>query len=164
MIKSARAVTTCSRELFSSDVHAEEISISETDGVRYRMRTPDGEYDVQCRIPAQFTVMNSMQALLAVHRVGIDLEDACDALAEMPGVRGRMEHLPIPESLGFFTIIDYAHTPDALEKLLQSVRKTYANHRIVLLFGCGGDRDRLKRPMMGRIASAYADAIAKPIP
>jgi UDP-N-acetylmuramoyl-L-alanyl-D-glutamate--2,6-diaminopimelate ligase len=78
------------------------------------------------------------------------------ALATMPGVEGRMEILDLEAP--FDVIIDYAHSPDSLEKLLQSVRKIFTG-RIVLVFGCNGDRDKEKRPIMGRIAGEYADMV-----
>ena len=123
------------------------------------MHTRDEAYTVRCDVPAHFTVMNSMQALLAVREMGIPLSKACDALKSLGGVRGRMEKLPIPESLGFSVLLDYAHTPDALQNLLHAVRKNDPSGRIVLLFGCGGDRDRSKRPLMGKIASELADLV-----
>ena len=88
--------------------------------------------------------------------LGIELGDCADAIASAHGVKGRMETVPTD---GDYTIlIDYAHTPDALENVLESVREV-ASGRLVALFGCGGDRDRTKRPIMGRIASEIADLV-----
>jgi len=86
----------------------------------------------------------------------VSMEIIKKAMATMPGVEGRMERLDVDAP--FDVIIDYAHSPDSLEKLLKSVRKIY-NGRIVLVFGCNGDRDREKRPIMGRIAGTYADTV-----
>lgn len=79
-----------------------------------------------------------------------------EALSTMHTVEGRMEHLNLDTD--FDIIIDYAHTPDALQKLLESVRRMY-NGRIVLVFGCNGDRDKMKRPIMGNIAGELADYV-----
>ena len=87
------------------------------------------------------------------------MELACRTLSRMAGVNGRMELLDVGEELGFSVIIDYAHTPDALECILKSVRAIRPQGRLILLFGCGGDRDRQKRPIMGKIASNTADFI-----
>ena len=86
--------------------------------------------------------------------MGVDPDRCVRALSGYPGVPGRME--PIRTDLPFRLLIDYAHTPDGLENLLRSVRET-TQGRVIAVFGCGGDRDRGKRPEMGRIATRYAD-------
>ena len=88
--------------------------------------------------------------------LGLTLSDCADALADASGVKGRLELVPTD---GDYTVlIDYCHKPDALEKVLQSLRPV-TKGRLVVLFGCGGDRDRLKRPIMGRIAAENADLV-----
>lgn len=159
MLRHACGKTTCSATRTDADAYADQIDLIENRGISYCLHVHGNAYAVRCNIPAHFTVMNSMQALLAVQEVGIPLTQACDVMKELHGVRGRMEGLPIPDPLGFSVILDYAHTPDALENLLHAVRKNNPKGRIVLLFGCGGDRDRSKRPLMGRIASELADFI-----
>ena len=107
-------------------------------------------------IPGTFSVYNALTVLAAALQLGIDLEAACAALSTAKGVKGRVEVVPTD---GDYTIlIDYAHTPDALENVLDSMRKV-TEGRLVVLFGCGGDRDRTKRPIMGRIAQAKADVV-----
>ena len=107
-------------------------------------------------IPGTFSVYNALTVLVAALQLGVDLETACAALSTAKGVKGRVEVVPTD---GDYTIlIDYAHTPDALDNVLDSMRKV-TQGRLVVLFGCGGDRDRTKRPIMGRIAQAKADVV-----
>jgi len=102
--------------------------------------------------------MNSMQAIAAAIELGIDREDAERAIESFSGVRGRLERVPESDELGYDVFIDYAHTPDALEQLLKTARSfKREGSRIILLFGCGGDREKEKRAKMGGIATALAD-------
>ena len=104
--------------------------------------------------------MNSMQAAVCAKELGFGAAAIKDALASMSGVRGRMERLKLGPAADFSVIIDYAHTPDALEKLLRTAKVfCREEERVVVVFGCGGDRDRSKRPLMGAIASKYADEV-----
>ena len=106
-------------------------------------------------IPALFTVYNTLDAVAACWNLGVPLGECADALAKNHGVKGRMEIIPTPGKS--YTILnDYSHKPDALENVLRSV-KSFAKGRTVVLFGCGGDRDPFKRPVMGRIAAQLAD-------
>ena len=105
-------------------------------------------------IPGGFTVYNALGVLTCGLALGLPLADCADALAKAPGVKGRIEVVPVPAD--FAVIIDYAHTPDALENILTTVRDFTAG-RVICLFGCGGDRDRTKRPQMGAIAGSLAD-------
>ncbi|KNZ40623.1 UDP-N-acetylmuramoyl-L-alanyl-D-glutamate--2,6-diaminopimelate ligase [Acetobacterium bakii] len=125
-------------------------------GTTYTLITPVKEEEIYLNIPGDFMVFNSMAAIINAIEEGVAMECIKKAVATMPGIEGRMERLNVDAS--FDVIIDYAHSPDSLEKLLQSVRKIY-DGRIVLVFGCNGDRDREKRPIMGRIAGANADII-----
>ena len=106
-------------------------------------------------IPARFTVYNTLDAMAAAWNLGVPLTECADALSRSRGVVGRMEIIPTPGK-NYTVINDYAHTPDALENVLRSV-KGFAQGRTVALFGCGGDRDRTKRPQMGAIAAREAD-------
>lgn len=105
-------------------------------------------------IPGRFTVYNSMGAAVCAIEEGCAFEGVLAALAELPGVPGRME--VVPTGADYTVLIDYAHTPDALEKVLRSLRET-AGGRLIAVFGCGGERDRTKRPLMGRIVGELAD-------
>ena len=111
---------------------------------------------VQIGIPGGFMVYNTLGVLAAAAAVGVSLSESAAVLRETPHVKGRVEVVPTD---GDYTIlIDYAHTPDALENVLTSVRG-FTKGRVIALFGCGGDRDKTKRPQMGGIAARLADAV-----
>ena len=99
----------------------------------------------------KFTVYNSLCAAACAIELGIDMSVIFSALLEMHGVKGRAE--VVPTNRDFTVIIDYAHTPDGLENILNTF-KEYRECRLVVVFGCGGDRDKTKRPIMGEIAGA----------
>lgn len=103
-----------------------------------------------------FTVYNSLCAIACAKELGITIDTVSKALAEFIGVKGRAEVVPVDAN--FTVIIDYAHTPDGLKNILKTFKKC-AKRRLILLFGCGGDRDKTKRPLMGEIASIYADYV-----
>ena len=109
---------------------------------------------VRLAIPGGFTIYNALAALSCGVTLGLTLTDCADALARAHGVKGRIEVVPVPAD--FTVLIDYAHTPDALENILTTVRD-FTDGRVLCLFGCGGDRDRSKRPQMGAIAGNLAD-------
>lgn len=110
---------------------------------------------VRLRVPGLFSVYNTLAAMAACGALGIPLKTCAEALADFAGVKGRMEVVPTPEK-PYTVLIDYAHTPDALENVLKTVRG-FAKGRLIAVFGCGGDREKEKRPLMGRIAAALAD-------
>ncbi len=144
-------------------VYAEQVKLLGEEGVAFKFTTPDVRLRLRCPLPGEFSVMNALEATAAALALGVPPAVARDALKTFPGVAGRMERVALPADCTRFpedaaVYIDFAHTPDALEKLLgvaHSMRR--AERRIVLLFGCGGDRDPAKRKMMGRIASRMAD-------
>jgi UDP-N-acetylmuramoyl-L-alanyl-D-glutamate--2,6-diaminopimelate ligase len=125
-------------------------------GTTYTLITPYGEEKIYLNIPGEFMVYNSMAAIVNAIEEKVPLAEIKKAMADMPGIEGRMECLETKAP--FDVVIDYAHSPDGLEKLLQSVRKIFKG-KIILVFGCNGDRDREKRPIMGKIAGTYADKI-----
>lgn len=125
-------------------------------GTEFTLITPTVEEKLFLNIPGEFMVYNALAAIIAALEEGVPMAVIKAAMASMPGVEGRMEILDVEAP--FDVIIDYAHSPDSLEKLLQSVRKIFTG-RIVLVFGCNGDRDKEKRPIMGRIAGAFADMV-----
>ncbi len=110
---------------------------------------------VSLGIPGEFMVENALTVLGIAVQLGISLSDAARAIAKAKGVPGRVEVVPTP-GRPYTVIIDYAHTPDGMEKILTSLRKLCTG-RLIVLFGCGGDRDRGKRSEMGRIGVAYGD-------
>ncbi len=109
---------------------------------------------VHLPIPGGFSVYNALSALSAGLCLGLALEDMARAMPSVRGVRGRIEVVPVPRA--YTVIIDYAHTPNALENILSTARDFTAG-RLICLFGCGGDRDKTKRPVMGAIAGELAD-------
>jgi UDP-N-acetylmuramoyl-L-alanyl-D-glutamate--2,6-diaminopimelate ligase len=112
--------------------------------------------EIMLSIPGNFSVYNAMSALTACLCLGVDFDEAAEALADCSGVMGRAE--VVPTGRDFTMLIDYAHTPDALENIISTVRAT-TDKRVVTLFGCGGDRDRTKRPIMGAIAAKLSDFV-----
>ena len=110
---------------------------------------------VRLGIPGKFTVYNALTVLGLAVSLGISLKSAARALADAPGVKGRVEVVPTPGT-DYTVLIDYAHTPDGLENVLSAVRGFCAG-RLIAVFGCGGDRDPIKRPIMGEIGARLAD-------
>ena len=110
---------------------------------------------VKLPIPGKFTVYNALTVLGIARSLGISLDAAAEALAEAKGVKGRIEVVPTPGK-DYSILIDYAHTPDGLENVLSSV-KDFCKGRVISVFGCGGDRDPIKRPIMGEIGVKLAD-------
>lgn len=104
----------------------------------------------------KFTVYNSLCAAVCAVEAGIPVATAAEALAELNGVKGRAES--VPTGRDFTIIIDYAHTPDGLKNILSTFRECKKN-RLIVVFGCGGDRDKTKRPIMGSIAEHFADYV-----
>ena len=126
-----------------------------SDGIRFTAVSGDARVPVRLPIPGKFTVYNAMTALGCAMSLGIDLKEAAAALATAEGVKGRVEVVPTPGK-PYTVLIDYAHTPDGLENVLTSV-KGYCKGRLIAVFGCGGDRDPMKRPIMGKIGTDIAD-------
>ena len=107
-------------------------------------------------LPGQFNVYNMTAAAATAYLLGVKLRDIIEGVANLEGVPGRFER--VVEGLGYDVIVDYAHTPDALEKLLEAA-KSVTKNRVILVFGATGDRDKGKRPIMGEIAARLADRI-----
>ena len=118
-------------------------------GISYRLVHGPDRRDVKLRLAGRFQVYNSLAALGAALYSGIDIDDVISGMSELRSVPGRLQ--VVDPGLGFYAVVDYAHTGDALLKLLQSVNEM-PHKKIITVFGCGGDRDRTKRPVMGRIA------------
>lgn len=112
---------------------------------------------VRVNIPGGFMVYNTLDALAAARTLGIPLKISAQVLRTVPPVKGRMEAVPTPGK-PYTILIDYAHSPDGIENVLKSV-KGFAQGRTIALFGCGGDRDKTKRPQMGALAAALADFV-----
>ena len=135
-------------------LHAKNLELL-SDGICFTAVLGEKEVQVKLPIPGKFTVYNALTTLGWALRLGISLEDAAAALATAKGVRGRVEVVPTPGK-PYTVLIDYAHTPDGLENVLSSVRG-FCKGRLISVFGCGGDRDPIKRPIMGRIGVELSD-------
>ncbi|MBV8546651.1 MAG: UDP-N-acetylmuramoyl-L-alanyl-D-glutamate--2,6-diaminopimelate ligase [Acidobacteria bacterium] len=139
----------------NADIHpldGFEISVR---GLEGRVATPAGEVRIESKLLGAPNLYNWLGAIGATQSVGIDIPTIEAGIRNLAAVRGRFEYV---ESAGGPTVIvDYAHKPDALEKLLQAVRDLAEGRRVVLIVGCGGDRDKDKRPKMGAIAARLAD-------
>ena len=125
------------------------------DGIDFTAVMNGEKVPVSLGIPGRFTVYNALTVLGLAVSLGISLENAAAALADAPGVKGRVEVVPTPGT-DYTVLIDYAHTPDGLENVLSSVRG-FCRGRLISVFGCGGDRDPIKRPIMGRIGAELSD-------
>ncbi len=141
-------------------VYAGQIKLMGAAGIEYRLMSPRVRLRVSCPVPGSFTVVNSMEAAVTAISMGVSPIRVKEALLTFSGVPGRMERVPLGDHVGFSVFLDYAHTPDALENLLTTaMRFRRRGERIVLLFGCGGDRDPSKRPLMAAVASRMADTV-----
>lgn len=125
-------------------------------GSRFTAHTPDGEARLRSPLRGRFNVANALGALAVANALGVDLETIAVALRDAGRVPGRFE--PVDEGQGFLVLVDYAHTPDSLENVLCAARELTAG-RLHCVFGCGGDRDRTKRPLMGEIARRLSDRV-----
>lgn len=153
-----RAVT-CSRHK-EADYTAREVILHGTDGVSYLLDSRAARFRIRSPIPGDFTVENSLLAAACALELGVSPITVQDALFSLRGIDGRIERVELGGDYPFSVFIDYAHTPDALDKLLRTARAfRRPGERIVLLFGCGGDRDPSKRKPMGRIAAELADFV-----
>ncbi len=125
------------------------------DGISFTAVSGDVKQSVSLPIPGRFTVYNALSVLGIGLQLGISLEKAAAALKTAKGVRGRVEVVPTPGK-PYTLLVDYAHTPDGLENVLRSVRD-FCKGRLIAVFGCGGDRDPVKRPIMGKIGVELSD-------
>ncbi|MBR1457183.1 MAG: UDP-N-acetylmuramoyl-L-alanyl-D-glutamate--2,6-diaminopimelate ligase [Oscillospiraceae bacterium] len=153
MEDAACTARTYSAEDNAADLVAKDIRLSAS-GVRFAAVSESEIALTRLAIPGMFSVHNALCVLAAGQALGIPLRDCAAALQDAKGVKGRMEL--VPSDGDYAILIDYAHTPDALENVLKTL-KSVTSGRLIVLFGCGGDRDKGKRPIMGAIAEQYAD-------
>ncbi|TYA12995.1 UDP-N-acetylmuramoyl-L-alanyl-D-glutamate--2,6-diaminopimelate ligase [Paenibacillus faecis] len=132
-----------------ADVRASNIRIT-AKGTTFHADTFLGNIDITLKMVGKFNVYNALAAMTAALLEGVSLQDIKSSLEAIPGVDGRVE--AVDEGQSFAVIVDYAHTPDGLENVLNAVNE-FAKGRVICVFGCGGDRDRTKRPIMGKIAA-----------
>ena len=149
---SCEILTTSTKQ--EAGLRAEELALH-SDGITFTAVYGEERVRVTLPIPGRFTVYNALTVLGVAMQLGISLTAAAAALATAQGVKGRVEVVPTPGK-PYTVLIDYAHTPDGLENVLSSVRD-FCKGRLIAVFGCGGDRDPIKRPVMGKIGTTLAD-------
>jgi len=138
------------------EVRAEAIAISR-EGMKLSLNTAWGKAELEARLVGRFNAANLMAALASLLVSDIPLQEACAALSQVTPPEGRMQMLG--GGTHPLVIVDYAHTPDALEKVLATLRPLAGEGRVICVFGCGGNRDRGKRPLMGQVAAKGADLV-----
>ncbi|GEN30340.1 UDP-N-acetylmuramoyl-L-alanyl-D-glutamate--2,6-diaminopimelate ligase [Cerasibacillus quisquiliarum] len=136
-----------------ADVMAKNVKLH-IDHTSFQLETPIGSIDIQSRLIGLFNVYNMLAAASAAICHNVSLHTIKEALESMTGVDGRFEPVVVGQDFG--VIVDYAHTPDSLENVLTTIQE-FANKKITVVVGCGGDRDRSKRPLMAQVAVKYAD-------
>jgi len=135
-------------DLYAGDIHID------IEGTHFLLNHEGMVYKVDIQTPGRFSVYNALAAIGATLLRGVEIEKIVEALAKNSIVEGRFE--VIESKAGYYAIVDYAHAPDGLENVLKTIRE-FAKGRVITVFGCGGDRDRSKRPIMGKIAASYSD-------
>ncbi len=125
-------------------------------GVEGSLQTPLGSIKFNSPLVGQFNLSNVLAAVAALLHLGFDLTTIIEKLPQFMGVSGRMERVQISDQQDINVIVDYAHTPDSLENLLKAARP-FIKGKMICVFGCGGDRDRTKRPLMGKASAELAD-------
>lgn len=150
------------RRSLSYGLHAGEILAHQVQlhpqGLCMQVSTPEGECQIETSILGAFNAYNLLAVLAGLLASGISLSLAAMAVSRLRPVLGRMQQVKLDETTEPVVIVDYAHTPDALQQVLNSLRQ-HATGRLICVMGCGGNRDRGKRPLMGKIASTLADVL-----
>ncbi|GAB6549065.1 UDP-N-acetylmuramoyl-L-alanyl-D-glutamate--2,6-diaminopimelate ligase [Bacillus cereus] len=157
----AADVMACSNHYYTygtsekADFRAKDISVT-MNGVHFVLEYKNMKAEIEVGISGEFTVYNILAAIATCHSLGLPWGDILTSIPAISGVKGRMQ--PIHSDKGFTVIVDYAHSPDALENVLKTV-KSVAKERVISIFGCGGDRDPSKREPMGQIAGILSDYV-----
>ncbi|MCX8117185.1 MAG: UDP-N-acetylmuramoyl-L-alanyl-D-glutamate--2,6-diaminopimelate ligase [Desulfobacterota bacterium] len=143
-----------------AEVSASEVTLS-FEGLSCRVRTPENDFPVRSRLTGRFNLYNLLAAVATGYGLGLPAEVLKEGIEAVEGVPGRLEK--VENRKGIHVIVDYAHTRDALERVLTGLRETLARSdregKIITVFGCGGDRDRTKRPLMGEVAARLSDLV-----
>lgn len=137
----------------AADLQAKDIEVT-AEGTNFSLSWSEKEYQVHLSTPGRFSVYNALGAIGACLLLEIPMEDIIMGLQENHGVAGRFQ--AVRSKKGYQAVVDYAHTPDGLDNILKTARE-FAKGRIITIFGCGGDRDKTKRPIMGEIAGDGSD-------
>ncbi|HVE98387.1 MAG TPA: UDP-N-acetylmuramoyl-L-alanyl-D-glutamate--2,6-diaminopimelate ligase [Mycobacteriales bacterium] len=150
-------VMTSARGSHTADWRATDVTAT-AEGTSFRLHGPGltEPLPVSLRIPGRFNVDNVLGAVAALHAVGVDTATAVAGMAALPGVPGRLERVDVGQE--FLALVDYAHTPEAVASVL-AVLRPLTPGRLIVVLGCGGDRDRSKRPLMGAAAARGADVV-----
>ncbi len=139
----------------NTDVAATNIRMT-SQGIQYILNSFKGTIEINLHLVGKFNIYNSLAAIAAALVEGISLKQIQQSISKLKSISGRMEIVDNEQEL--LVLVDYAHTPDALENALKSI-KEFSSGKILTVFGCGGDRDKGKRSLMGEIASKYSDLI-----
>ncbi|HCC07985.1 MAG TPA: UDP-N-acetylmuramoyl-L-alanyl-D-glutamate--2,6-diaminopimelate ligase [Clostridiales bacterium] len=136
----------------SANIMGKDIEIS-LFGTNFTLIIGNTEKRIKLKTPGKFSVYNALGAIAACYKLGIDIDKIAEGIELSEGVPGRFQ--TFISNNGFSVIVDYAHTPDGLENVLKTIRQ-FAKAKVITVFGCGGDRDKTKRPIMAKIASEYS--------
>lgn len=149
--------STCENVTYSIDKYSEyrayNIKYSQS-GSSFDLRIFGDEFSFILNIPGKFSIYNALAAIVTCINLGVSVRTIIYGISNIQNVAGRIQ--PIPNTKGFNVFVDYAHTPDGLDNIIKAV-KSFTEGRVITLFGCGGDRDTAKRPIMGRIAGELSD-------
>ncbi len=153
--------TPCQKVLFGldspdADFRAENLSFFSDAGTRFEAVHGEERHTVTLAAPGRFMVYNALAAIACACTLGADFAAACEAMCRAPAVPGRLEH--VDEGQDFRVIVDYAHSPESVKQICVTARE-FTRGRLIVLLGCGGNRDRTKRPIMGNTAAQYADLV-----
>lgn len=141
--------------IVTGDVQATNIQLT-AEGIRYTAKASDETYTISSHLPGSFSVYNTLAALCVGRAVGLTKPQIEQGIAALKGVEGRVQRIEAGQAFG--VIVDYAHTPDALENVLKALRSS-TKGQLAIVFGATGDRDKTKRPIMGEVVSRLADKI-----
>jgi UDP-N-acetylmuramoyl-L-alanyl-D-glutamate--2,6-diaminopimelate ligase len=148
-------VTTSATGARLADWQAHDVELG-LDGATFRVVAPGVDRRVRLRLPAAYNVANALGALAALDSIGVDVEAAIAGVEALDGVPGRLER--VDRGQPFLAVVDYAHSPDSVASVLRALRPL-TDGSVIVVLGCGGDRDREKRPLMGRAAAEGADLV-----
>ena len=151
----AEQVWTYSTQSDAANLYTSDLQYG-VSGVSGQLHTPIGSTGFQLPLVGQFNVANFLAAVGAGLALGLNLEAIVQTLAAFTGVPGRMQQIVVKPDQDISVVVDYAHTPDSLDNMLKAARP-FVKGKVICVFGCGGDRDRTKRPKMGAIAAQFAD-------
>jgi len=130
----------------------------EHSGIQTTLSTPSGDLDIRSPLLGRLNLYNLLAAATTALAMGVSREAISEGLHDVSLVDGRLQRVRVPSAWGFEVVVDYAHTPDAMEKALSCLREM-TRGRLLVVFGCGGDRDRAKRPLMGHVAASFGDLV-----